>query len=85
MLASETLIGRAVTCDIILPDPSVATKHARVIAPDAATYFLEDLGGHSETQVNGRVLFPGQRLPLTHGDILTFGAVPMRFVAGSAG
>ena len=84
VLASETLIGRAVTSDIILPDPSVATKHARIIAPDAATYFLEDLSGHAETRVNDRVLFPGQRLTLSHGDHLTFGTVPLRFVAGDA-
>jgi pSer/pThr/pTyr-binding forkhead associated (FHA) protein len=83
VLASETLIGRAVTSDIILSDPSVATKHARVVAPDAATYFLEDLSGHSETRVNDRVLFPGQRLPLTNGDILSFGTVQMRFAAGN--
>ena len=84
VLASETLIGRAITSDIVLPDPSVATKHARVVAPDAATYFLEDLSGHAETRVNDRVLFPGQRLKLTQGDILTFGTVPLRFVAGDA-
>jgi pSer/pThr/pTyr-binding forkhead associated (FHA) protein len=83
VLASETLIGRAVTSDIVLSDPSVATKHARVVAPDAATYFLEDLSGHSETRVNDRVLFPGQRLPLTNGDILSFGTVQMRFAAGN--
>ncbi len=82
VLASETLIGRAVTSDIILSDPSVATKHARIISPDAATYLLEDLSGHAETRVNDRVIFPGQRLPLTNGDLLTFGTVPMRFVAG---
>ncbi len=84
VLASETLIGRAVTSDIILSDPSVATKHARVIAPDAATYLLEDLSGHAETRVNDRVLFPGQRLPLNSGDVLSFGAVQMRFAAGTA-
>ncbi len=84
VLASETLIGRAVTSDIILSDPTVATKHAHIISPDAATYLLEDLSGQSETRVNDRVLFPGQRLPLTGGDVLTFGAVPMRFIAGTA-
>ena len=79
VLASETLIGRAVTSDIILPDPSVAVKHARIVAPDAATYYLEDLSGHAETRVNDRVLFPGQRLKLTDGDLLTFGVVQTRF------
>ena len=84
VLASETLIGRAVTSDIVLSEASVALKHARIVAPDAATYFLEDLSGHSETRVNDRVLFPGQRLKLAPGDKLTFGAVEMRFVAGAA-
>lgn len=83
VLASETLIGRAVTCDIVLPDPSVATKHARIVVSDAATCSLEDLAGQSTTQVNGRVLFPAQRLLLTDGDLLTFGTVEMRFAADS--
>jgi pSer/pThr/pTyr-binding forkhead associated (FHA) protein len=82
VLASETLIGRAVTSDIVLPDPSVATKHARVIAPDATTYLLEDLGGASGTLVNGRALPPGRRQPLADGDILRFGQAEMRFVGG---
>jgi pSer/pThr/pTyr-binding forkhead associated (FHA) protein len=82
VLASETLIGRAVTSDIVLPDPSVATKHARVIAPDAATYLLEDLGGASGTLVNGRALPPGRRQPLEDGDILRFGQAEMHFVGG---
>ncbi len=84
VLASETLIGRAVTSDIVLTDPTVATKHARIVAPDAATYFLEDLGGAGETRVNDRVLFPGQRQALTNGDTLTFGTAQLRFVAGTA-
>jgi len=89
VLASETLIGRAVTSDIILPDPSVATKHARIVAPDAATYLLEALSGPgetrpAETRINARVLFPGQRHALTNDDLLTFGTVELRFVAGTA-
>jgi len=83
VLASETLIGRAVTSDIILPDPTVATKHARVIAPDASTYLLEDLASESGTRINGRVLPPGRRQPLSDGDILLFGSAEMRFVGGA--
>ncbi len=84
VLASETLIGRAVTSDIVLADPSVATKHARIISPDAATYLLEDLGGEAGTTVNGRALPPGRRLPLADGDVLRLGSAEMRFVAGDA-
>ncbi len=82
VLASETLIGRAVTSDIILPDSSVSTKHARVIAPDAATYLLEDLGSDEGTTVNGRALPPGRRQPLADGDELAFGDAKLRFVGG---
>ena len=84
VLASETLIGRAVTCDIILADPSVATKHARVIAPDAATYLLEDLSGGGDTTVNGCPLPSGRRQPLSDGDVLRFGDAELRFVGGGA-
>ena len=79
VLASETLIGRAVTSDIILPGASVSTKHARIISPDAATYLLEDLGGPGGTRVNGRTLPPGRRQPLTNGDVLHFGDAEMHF------
>ncbi len=84
VLASETLVGRAVTSDIVLADPSVSTKHARIISPDAATYTLEDLSGENGTRVNGRDLPPGRRLPLTDGDIVLFGSVELRFASGSA-
>ncbi len=83
VLASETLIGRAVTSDIILPDPSVSTKHARVVAPDAATYLLEDLGSDEGTTVNGRALPPGRRQPLADGDVIHFGSAEMSFVGGA--
>ncbi len=83
VLASETWIGRAVTSDIVLPDPSVSTKHARIIAPDDATYLLEDLGSEAGTWLNDRTVPPGRRAPLTDGDVLTFGQTKLRFVAGS--
>ena len=84
VLASETLIGRAMTSDIILQNPSVATKHARIIAPDAATYLLEDLGGGGDTAVNGRALPTGRRLPLSDGDVLSFGDAELRFIGAGA-
>lgn len=84
VLASETLVGRAVTSDIILHDPSVATKHARVVAPDAATYLLEDLSGGGDTTINGRALPTGRRQPLSDGDEVGFGDVILRFVGGGS-
>ena len=83
VLASETLIGRAVTSDIVLPDPGVATKHARIVAPDAATYYLEPLADEQETLVNGRPVTPGRRILLADGDELTLGRAALRFIGGT--
>ena len=83
VLASETLIGRAVTSDIVLSDPSVATKHARIIAPSGTACTLEDLGSDNGTRVNDRLLPTGRRQPLSEGDVLLFGSYEMHFSAGS--
>ena len=83
VLASETLIGRAVTSDIVLTDPSVATKHARIIAPTDHACTLEDLGSEGGTRVNGRLLPAGRRLPLSDGDTILFGDFEMNFIAGA--
>jgi pSer/pThr/pTyr-binding forkhead associated (FHA) protein len=82
VLASETLIGRAITCDIVLDAPSVSTKHARIIAPDLATYYLEDLDSDRGSAINGRLINSRQRSLLADGDILTLGEASLRFVAG---
>jgi pSer/pThr/pTyr-binding forkhead associated (FHA) protein len=79
VLASETLIGRAVTSDIVLNDPDVATRQAQVIAPDAQTYLLEDLAGRGTTSVQGRQLALGERARLSDGDQVLLGATAFRF------
>ena len=84
VLASETLIGRAVTSDIVLSDPTVSTKHARIIAPNDTACALEDLGSEHGTRVNGRLLPTGRRLPLSDSDLILFGDYEMTFSAGSA-
>lgn len=83
VLASETLIGRAVTSDIVLDDPGVSTKHARVVAPDAATYYVEDLDSASGTWLNGQRLTPHERVRLAEGDTLRLGAYELRFSGGA--
>ncbi len=83
VLASETLLGRAVTSDIILDDPNISTKHARIVAPDAATYYLEDLDNPGGTWLNGRRLTPRERVLLADGDRLRLGSQDLRFVMGA--
>ena len=83
VLASETLIGRAVTSDVVLEDPRVATRHARVVAPDAGTYYLEDLDSADGTWLNGRRLAGRQRTLLADGDRVRVGGRELRFQAGT--
>jgi pSer/pThr/pTyr-binding forkhead associated (FHA) protein len=84
VLASETLIGRAITSDIILDGPGVATRHARIISPDPLTCYLETLSPVHETLHNSRPVSPGQSMPLVDGDLLVFGGLPLRFLGGTA-
>ena len=82
LLASETLIGRGVTNDIVLPDRSVATRHARVSVSDGS-YLIESLRSDSApTLLNGLALLPGQPTPLKQGDRIVVGSVQLRFEAG---
>ena len=83
ILASETLIGRALTADIVLDAPGVSMRHARVISPDPSSYFIEDLGSDAGTVVNGRAITPRSRTPLAPGDVIRTGPVELRFSGGA--
>jgi pSer/pThr/pTyr-binding forkhead associated (FHA) protein len=80
LLASETVIGRGVTNDIVLPDRSVATRHAR-IASDGVGYTLESLG-NALTTLNGMSMPAGHSEPLKDGDRITLGDLHLRFESG---
>jgi pSer/pThr/pTyr-binding forkhead associated (FHA) protein len=83
LLASETVIGRGVTNDIVLSDRSVATRHARIVH-DGSHFLLEGLRSDAApTLLNGALLSPGQPVPLKHGDQIGLGALTLRFEAGA--
>lgn len=84
ILASETLIGRALTADIVLDSAGVSMRHARIISPDPSSYFVEDLGSEAGTLINGRPVAPRTRSPLASGDIVRIGPVELRFVGGAS-
>jgi pSer/pThr/pTyr-binding forkhead associated (FHA) protein len=82
VLGSETVIGRALTSDIVFEDASVSTRHARVVSVDLSTYYIEDLGSDHGTRVNGRTVAAGQRALLADGDVVVVGNRVLQFVAG---
>jgi len=79
VLGSDTLIGRALTADYVIDDPSVATRHARIVSTDPATYYVEDLGSEHGTKINGNLLKPSQRALLADGDVIVLGTRVLQF------
>jgi hypothetical protein len=80
MSAGERVLGRDVTCDIVVDDRSVSRNHAAIVV-STHSVIVRDLGSKNGTWVNGMRLATDRRL--RHGDRLGLGAVvlPVRIVA----
>jgi pSer/pThr/pTyr-binding forkhead associated (FHA) protein len=75
------VIGREPPADVVLADPRVSTRHAKVI-PQGDCVFLKDLGSTNGTFVNGR---PISVATVTRGDSVSLGSLPVdvfRIVGG---
>lgn len=70
-----TTIGRDPRCDIVLEDPDVSRKHAKIKRTGAGHFEVVDMGSKNGTRVNGVVV---PRMTLLDGD--TFGVGKTRFV-----
>lgn len=77
---SEAFIGRDLNNDIVINDPEVSRRHARVYL-QGGNYVIEDLGSTNGTTVNGQrlmgphVLRPGELVVLGEHVNLLFEAV----------
>ena len=80
LLDTEYTIGRDTTNTIVIADPSVSSKHARVVrTPDG--FILEDLNSRNGTFVNGERV-TGTTL-LNDNDVVRFGRVILTFNAAT--
>jgi pSer/pThr/pTyr-binding forkhead associated (FHA) protein len=75
LTATELAVGRAVDNDVVLDDPSLSRKHARLYRRGAAELEVEDLGSSNGTFVNQRKVGSGAVHP---GDTLRFGELAFR-------
>lgn len=79
LLASETTIGRGVTNDVVLPDRSVLTRHARIVH-DGEGYLIETLTAEpGATRLNDRPVLQGAPERLKDGDHVGVGSLTLRF------
>ena len=72
---TETLIGRAPTCALQIPDDSMSREHA-VILCDGESATLEDLQSTNGVKVNGKRVRSSE---LAHGDEIEIGQTRMVF------
>lgn len=78
MLDEPNLIGRLADCRIIINDGNTSRHHAE-IRRSGSGFAIIDLGSTNGTYVNGERLTTDRRL--ADGDIVTVGAVSLRFEA----
>ncbi len=76
----SVLIGRTSECDVVLYDPGVSRKHARVFS-DGPGYAVEDMGSSNGTKVNGSIV---KKKVLKDGDAISLGPVVFNFTGGGS-
>lgn len=71
-VSRDRSIGRATDSDIVLDNPQVSARHARLLLI-GGQLFIEDRGSELGTYVRGVRLKSGQRVPVNHGERIYFG------------
>jgi sigma-B regulation protein RsbU (phosphoserine phosphatase) len=77
--APSILLGRHETCDLVLDDPAVSRRHAR-IERRTDGFYLSDLHSLNGTTLNGRRVRRAQRLD--DGDLIHIHKFVLAFVSG---
>jgi pSer/pThr/pTyr-binding forkhead associated (FHA) protein len=74
-------LGRADSCDLVVSDPTVSSRHA-VFHPDEATglYQLQDLNSKNGTLVDENHLASDKAVNLPGGNVLVFGDTVFLFL-----
>ncbi|NLN62411.1 MAG: FHA domain-containing protein [Myxococcales bacterium] len=75
--AQDFVIGRGLDCNLVLEDPLVSRRHAR-ISTAAQVPTIDDLGSRNGTLVNNVPVFSAH--PLAHNDRLRIGSQEILFV-----
>lgn len=67
--AGGLLFGRSASCNVVVKNPSVSSRHFCILKGRAGKYFVEDFGKNG-TFLNGVRLPPNQRVAITVGDTI---------------
>jgi predicted component of type VI protein secretion system len=70
LIKPEMLVGRESNMDVVIKDPEVSRKHARVFM-QGSSYYIEDLGSTNGTSINGQRISGAHLLQV--GEVITLG------------
>ena len=76
----ETSIGRALSNDIILMDPTVSREHARLVL-DHTGWHIINLTARNIVRVNGLPVPGGESRPMQPQDVLVLGSTMLQLIA----
>jgi hypothetical protein len=77
----EFTVGRQPDCDLVVHEPSVSKRHAKLCwRGPAAGCTLVDLNSSNGTFINAKELAPGDELHVRDGDLLGFGDATFAFL-----
>lgn len=80
LVRRETTIGRALSNDIILMDPTVSREHARLVL-DEYGWHVVNLTVHNIVRLNGHAVPSGSSLPMMPQDVLVLGSTMLQLIA----
>lgn len=80
LMRRETTLGRALSSDIILMDPTVSREHARLVFDEYGWHVI-NLTTQNIVRVNGRSVPSGGSLPMQPQDILVLGSTMLQLIA----
>jgi len=76
----ETSIGRALSNDVILMDPTVSREHARLVL-DSHGWHVINLTSRNVVRVNGHAVPSGGAMPMQPQDLLVLGSTMLQLIA----
>ena len=79
----QTTIGRALSNDIVLMDPTVSREHARLVL-DEQGWHLVNLTMKNIVRVNGQPVQSGESIPMQAQDVVVLGSTMLQLIAPQA-
>lgn len=77
-IAEELLMGRGKTCDLVISDATISSRHA-CIRKNSSGYEIEDLHSSNQTKLNGKKLKANQSYELHHEDVISLAEIELFF------